>query len=163
MHQYLYINLNSVFLLKPNDLTMKRILGLIAILLISTSSFAQAGAKIELKSDTVDYGTVTKEEDSGIRVFEFKNTGDAPLIIKEVKSTCGCTVPSWPKDPIAPGKTGKIEVKYNMNPGPIRKTITVQSNAVNYPDGVVPLKLKGEVVKKEEATILQKKKAVPNQ
>ena len=133
------------------------------MLVISTTTFAQKGAKLELKSDTVDYGTVTKEDDNGLRVFEFKNTGDAPLIIKEVKSTCGCTVPSWPKDPIAPGKSGKIEVKYNMGLGPIRKTITVQSNASNYPDGVVPLKLKGEVVKKEEVNILEKKKGLPNQ
>lgn len=163
MRQYLYINLNSVFLLKLNLFTMKKFLGLIAMLVISTTSFAQKGAKLELKSDTVDYGTVTKEEDNGLRVFEFKNTGDAPLIIKEVKSTCGCTVPSWPKDPIAPGKSGKIEVKYNMGLGPIRKTITVQSNASNYPDGVVPLKLKGEVVQKEEVNILEKKKSLPNQ
>lgn len=163
MHQYLYINLNSVFLLKLNLFTMKKFLGLIAMLVISTSSFAQKEAKLELKSDTVDYGTVTKEDDNGLRVFEFKNTGDAPLIIKEVKSTCGCTVPSWPKDPIAPGKSGKIEVKYNMGLGPIRKTITVQSNAANYPDGVVPLKLKGEVVKKDEVNILEKKKGLPNQ
>ena len=142
---------------------MNKILCFIALLLISTAALAQSGAKMELKSDTIDYGTVSKEDDNGQRTFEFKNTGDAPLIIKEVKSTCGCTVPSWPKDPIAPGKSGKIEVKYNMNPGPIRKTITVQSNAVNYPDGVVALKIKGEVVKKEQASILQKKKALPNQ
>lgn len=128
---------------------MKKFLGLLAAVFIGTASYAQAGPKIELKSETIDYGTVTKEADNGIRAFEFTNTGDAPLIIKDVKSTCGCTVPSWPKEPIAPGKTGKIEVKYNMNPGPIRKTITVQSNAVNYPDGVVPLKIKGEVVKKQ--------------
>lgn len=133
------------------------------MLVISATTFAQKGAKLELKSDTVDYGTVTKEDDNGLRVFEFKNTGDAPLIIKEVKSTCGCTVPSWPKDPIAPGKSGKIEVKYNMGLGPIRKTITVQSNASNYTDGVVPLKLKGEVVKKEEVNILEKKKSLPSQ
>lgn len=142
---------------------MKKILGLIAAIVISSASYAQSGAKIEFKSDTVDYGTVTKEDDNGIRTFEFTNTGDAPLIIKDVKSTCGCTVPTKPKDPIAPGKTGKIEVKYNMNPGPIRKTITVQSNAVNFPDGTIALKIKGEVVKKEELNVLQKKKGVPNQ
>jgi hypothetical protein len=142
---------------------MKKILGLIAAIVISSASYAQSGAKIEFKSDTVDYGTVTKEDDNGIRTFEFTNTGDAPLIIKDVKSTCGCTVPTKPKDPIAPGKTGKIEVKYNMNPGPIRKTITVQSNAVNFPDGTIALKIKGEVVKKEEVNVLQKKKGVPNQ
>jgi hypothetical protein len=142
---------------------MKRILGLLAIVLFTTASYAQSGAKMELKSDTVDYGTTSKDTDNGLRAFEFTNTGDAPLIIKDVKSSCGCTVPSWPKEPIAPGKSGKIEVKYNMNPGPIRKTITVQSNAVNHPDGVVALKLKGEVIKKEEVNILEKKQGLPNQ
>lgn len=142
---------------------MKRLLGFFAVLLLTTVSYAQSGAKMELKSDTVDYGTTSKETDNGIRFFEFTNTGDAPLIIKDVKSSCGCTVPSWPKEPIAPGKSGKIEVKYNMTPGPIRKTITVQSNAVNHSDGVVALKIKGEVIKKEEVNILDKKKSLPNQ
>ncbi|WP_330444052.1 DUF1573 domain-containing protein [Flavobacterium sp. C4GT6] len=142
---------------------MKKFLGLIAVLLITITANAQSGAKIEFKEDTIDYGTVSKETDDGLRIFEFTNTGDAPLIIKDVKSTCGCTVPTKPKEPIMPGKTGKIEVKYNMHPGPIRKTITVQSNAVNYPDGVVALKIKGNVVKKEEVNILEKKKAIPNQ
>jgi hypothetical protein len=63
-----------------------------------------------------------------------------------VLSTCGCTVPTKPNEPIMPGKTGKIEVKYNMAPGPIRKTITVESNAVNYESGRVALKIKGEVI-----------------
>lgn len=159
----MHFNLKSVFLLNPNTTTMKKILLLITLTLITTISYSQSGAKIELKADTVDYGTTNKNDDDGKRTFEFKNTGDAPLIIKNVKSTCGCTVPSWPKEPIAPGKTGVIEVKYNMSPGPIRKTITVQSNAVNYPDGVVALKLKGEVVKTEEVNILEKKKSLPNQ
>lgn len=127
---------------------MKKILGLVALILIGMSSYAQSGAKIEFKSDTADYGTITKEKDNGVRVFEFKNTGDAPLVIREVKSTSSSIVPSWPKEPIAPGQSGKIEVKYNMNPGPVRKTITVHSNAANFADGVVPLKIKGEVVKK---------------
>ena len=127
---------------------MKKILGLLAVILIGMSSYGQAGAKIEFKSDTADYGTITKGADNGLRVFEFKNTGDAPLVIKEVKSTSSSIVPSWPKEPIAPGQSGKIEVKYAMNPGPIRKTITVHSNATNFADGVVPLKIKGEVVKK---------------
>ncbi|RZJ56505.1 MAG: DUF1573 domain-containing protein [Flavobacterium sp.] len=142
---------------------MKKFLGLLAVIVISTASYAQKGPKIEFKSDTVDYGTVSKDEDNGLRAFEFTNTGDAPLIIQDVKSTCGCTVPTKPKDPIMPGKTGKIEVKYNMAPGPIRKTITVQSNAVNYTDGVVPLKLKGTVVDKEKVNVLEKKKALPSQ
>jgi len=139
---------------------MKRILGLVAVMVISAASYAQSGAKIEFKSETIDYGTVSKEDDNGLRVFEFTNTGDADLVITDVKSTCGCTVPTKPKDPIKPGSTGKIEVKYNMNPGPIRKTITVTSNATNVPDGVVALKIKGDVVKKEEVNILQKKKTL---
>lgn len=127
---------------------MKKLLGLLAVVIISASSFAQSGPKIQFKTDTIDYGTVTKEDDNGLRVFEFTNIGDAPLIITNVQSTCGCTVPSKPKDPIMPGKTGKIEVKYNMNQGPIRKTLTVESNAVNFDGGRVPLKITGNVVAK---------------
>jgi multidrug efflux pump subunit AcrA (membrane-fusion protein) len=55
-------------------------------------------------------------------------------------------VPTKPTDAIMPGKTGKIDIKYNMTPGPIRKTITVESNAVNYEDGRIALKIKGEVI-----------------
>lgn len=127
---------------------MKKIITLIAILFVSSIGFAQSGAKIDFKAkdNTIDYGKVSKGSDNGIRVFEFTNTGDAPLIITNVLSTCGCTVPTKPAEPIMPGKTGKIEVKYNMTPGPIRKTITVESNAVNYEDGRVALKIKGEVI-----------------
>nr|WP_315165073.1 DUF1573 domain-containing protein [uncultured Flavobacterium sp.] len=127
---------------------MKKIITLIAFALISSIGFAQSGPKIEFlaKDNTIDYGKVSKSNDNGIRIFEFKNTGDAPLIITEVLSTCGCTVPTKPNEPIMPGKTGKIEVKYNMAPGPIRKTITVESNAVNYESGRVALKIKGEVI-----------------
>ncbi len=128
----------------------------------NAAAFAQ-GAKIEFKdaNNTIDYGTVVKGTDSGLRTFEFTNTGDAPLIITNVQSTCGCTVPSKPTEPIMPGKTGKIDVKYNMAPGPIRKTITVESNATNYEGGRIPLKIKGEVVVKEEANLLEKPKSTP--
>jgi len=120
---------------------------------------AQNGPKIEFPNGAVlDYGTVSKGEDSGIRQIEVKNTGNQPLIITNVQSTCGCTIPTKPKAPIMPGKSDVIEVKYNMNPGPIRKTITVESNAVNYPEGRVPLKIKGEVVVKQEVNLLEKKK-----
>ncbi len=127
---------------------MKNIVTLIAIVLMGSFGFAQNGPKIEFKAkdNTIDYGTVTKKKDNGIRTFEFTNTGDAPLIITNVLSTCGCTVPSKPAEPIMPGKTGKIDIKYNMQAGPIRKTITVESNAVNYEGGRVALKIKGEVI-----------------
>lgn len=142
---------------------MKKFLGLLAFVILSTGAYAQKGPKIELKSETIDYGTVNKVDDNGVRVFEFTNTGDAPLIIKDVKSTSGSTVPIKPKEAILPGKTGKIEVKYNMATGPIRKTITVETNAVNYEGGIVPLKIKGTVVEKGQVNALEKKKGIPNQ
>ena len=136
---------------------------LITVILMNALVFAQVGPKIEFKDkdNTIDYGKVTKEEDSGVRTFEFTNTGDAPLTIINVQSTCGCTVPSKPTEPIAPGKTGKIDVKYNMNPGPIRKTITVESNAVNVEEGRVVLKIKGEVIVKPVENLLEKKTKSP--
>ncbi|MBQ0787283.1 MAG: DUF1573 domain-containing protein, partial [Oceanihabitans sp.] len=79
---------------------MKQILTILFIGIFSFSMTAQA--KIEFKTTTVDYGTIEKGAD-GIRTFEFTNTGDAPLIISKVSSSCGCTVPSSPKEPIMPG------------------------------------------------------------
>ena len=126
---------------------MQKIIALLLFTLFSNISFSQS-AKIEFsaKDNTIDYGKVSKATDSGVRVFEFTNTGDAPLIITNVLSTCGCLIPSKPDAPILPGKKGKIEVKYNMATGPIRKTITVESNAANYEGGRIALKIKGEVV-----------------
>lgn len=139
---------------------MRKLLLLLAIAGFSSLSFGQAKIEFMAKDNTIDYGTVSKGSDNGIRTFEFKNTGNEPLIIKNVQSTCGCTVPSKPTEPIMPGKMGKIDVKYNMNPGPIRKTITVESNAVNYEGGKIPLKIKGEVVVKQEVNPLEKTKSI---
>lgn len=141
---------------------MKKVYLLLAVVLIHVSAFAQ-GAKIEFKDidNTIDYGRIEKDTDNGIRAFEFTNTGNAPLIITNVQSTCGCTIPTKPKEPIMPGKTGKIEVKYNMGLGPIRKTITVESNATNYEGGRIALKIKGEVYETEKVNLLEKKKVLP--
>ncbi len=118
------------------------------LILLCGIGFAQNSAKIEFKAEnnTIDYGTVFKDKDSGVRIFEFSNTGNAPLIIYSVQSTSNCSVIAKPNEPILPGKSSKIEVKYNMIEGPIRKTFTVESNAGNYMDGRIPLKIKGEVV-----------------
>lgn len=142
---------------------MKKILYLLAVVVFGISAHAQSGAKIEFKDkdNTIDYGTVNNT-DNGVRTFVFTNTGDAPLIITNVISTCGCTVPSKPEEPIMPGKTGKIDVKYNMAPGPIRKSMTVESNAINYEGGKVPIKIKGTVVVPEEVNVLAKKKTLMN-
>jgi len=139
---------------------MRKLLLLVAFVGFSSVGFGQAKIEFMAKDNTIDYGTVSKDSDSGMRTFEFKNTGNQPLIITNVQSTCGCTVPSKPTEPIMPGKMGKIDVKYNMNPGPIRKTITVESNAVNYEGGKVPLKIKGEVIVKKEVNPLEKTKSI---
>jgi len=140
---------------------MKKIFLVLLVSIFSSSVFGQ-GAKIEFKDadNTIDYGRVEKNSDDGVRSFEFTNTGDAPLIITNAQSTCGCTVPSYPKEPIMPGKSGKIQVKYNMGVGPIRKTITIESNASNYEGGRIPLKIKGEVYVKEAVNVLEKKKSL---
>ena len=122
---------------------MKKILVLLTILLSFQGFSQEKQAQIEFKQKEIDYGNIDKNSD-GTRVFEFTNTGDAPLIINRVKSSCGCTVPSKPNKPIMPGQTEKIVVKYNTHRvGPFRKTITVYSNAKN---NVIILKIKGKVV-----------------
>ena len=131
---------------------MKQLITILFIGLISFSINAQA--KIEFKSDTIDYGTIDKGAD-GVRIFEFTNTGNEPLIISKVSSSCGCTIPKKPKDPILPGKTGEIEVKYDTNRvNPIRKTITVISNAET---PTVALKIKGLVVDPSKVNVMEKK------
>lgn len=135
---------------------MKKLITLLFIGLISLCLNAQdKGAKIEFKETTIDYGTIEKGA-NGVRVFEFTNTGDAPLIVSKVSSSCGCTIPKKPDGPILPGKDGKIEVKYDTNRvNPIRKTITVISNAVDSP--TVALKIKGLVVESGKTSPLENK------
>ncbi len=122
---------------------MKKIVLVLFVGLMGLTLTAQdKAAKIEFKTETVDYGEIDKGA-NGVRVFEFTNTGQVPLIISKVSSSCGCTIPKKPEDPILPGKTGEIQVKYDTNRvGPIRKAITVISNA-DTPTKV--LKIKGEV------------------
>lgn len=122
---------------------MKKTVLMLFVGLVSLGIYAQdATAKIEFKSETIDYGEIDRGSD-GVRVFEFTNTGTAPLVISAVRSSCGCTIPKKPEEPIMPGETGKIEVKYDTNRvGPIRKAITVTSNA-DVPTKV--LKIKGTV------------------
>jgi len=122
---------------------MKKIAVFLFIGLLSWGVSAQEKvAKIEFKSETVDYGEIDKGSD-GVRVFEFTNTGNAPLVISKVSSSCGCTIPKKPEAPIMPGETGEIQVKYDTNRvGPIRKAVTVISNA-DTPTKI--LKIKGTV------------------
>jgi hypothetical protein len=75
-----------------------------------------------------DYGTIEYNGEP-LRVVKFKNTGTEPLIIKNARGSCGCTVPNWPKEPILPGETGQIEIRYATNRvGAIDKRVTVTTN-----------------------------------
>lgn len=120
---------------------MKKI---VVLLFVGLMGYAvQAQPKMTFEEETIDYGTVKKGSD-GLRVFKFTNTGNAPLLIEDVKSTCGCTIPKKPEGPVAPGESSTIEVKYNTNTlGPIRRTISVYSNA---DEPIKSLKIRGTVV-----------------
>lgn len=133
----------ATFEVHPNLFTMRKIVLLFFVGLLSYGVSAQEKmAKIEFKTETLDYGDIAKGSD-GVRVFEFTNTGTAPLVISKVSSSCGCTIPKKPEAPIMPGDSGEIQVKYDTNRvGPIRKAITVISNA-DTPTKI--LKIKGTV------------------
>ena len=140
---------------------MKNLIAVLFISLFSLGALAQEKiAKIEFKETTIDYGTIEKGAD-GVRVFEFTNTGNAPLIISKVNSSCGCTVPKKPNGPIMPGETGEIQVKYDTKRvSPIRKTVTVLSNAET---PTVALKIKGLVVDSSTKNVLAKEKSILEQ
>ena len=129
---------------------MKKLILLLIAGMISLSITAQEKkAAVLFEGDVVDYGEVAYGAD-GVRKFKFKNVGDDVLIIARVYSTCGCTIPKKPKDPIKPGESGEIEVKYDTKRvGPIRKTITVYSNASEVP---YTLKIKGKVLPEVKTT-----------
>lgn len=106
---------------------------------------------IFFESFVYDYGTLMAGAD-GECEFVFKNKGKEPLILTNVVSSCGCTVPEWPREPIMPGKTGVIKVSYNTSRvGEINKTITVLSNATT---ASVRLQIKGNVVNADKAVPL---------
>ena len=101
-------------------------------------------------SEEIDYGKIPQHAD-GVRIFKFTNTGDAPIVITNAKGSCGCTVPTYPKNVILPGETGEINVKYATDRiGAFTKTVTLTSNA-SEPSKV--LRIKGEVLNPEKKEI----------
>ena len=128
---------------------MKNLTTFLLPLLIFVAFTAQGqttsnAAEISFEEKVFDYGTITKGAD-GNHTFTFTNTGNSPLIIESVKSSCGCTVPKKPEAPIAPGASGSIQVRYDTKRlGVFRKTITVTTNAGT--NSVVALKIKGTVI-----------------
>ena len=133
---------------------MKKVLVTLGIAMVmAVSAFAQNATPqpasnpnapvITFEKTTHDYGTVTKGGD-GTCEFKFKNTGIEPLILSNVSSSCGCTVPEWPREPILRGKSASIKVKYDTNRnGPINKTVTVMSNGTA---ASIQLRIIGNVV-----------------
>lgn len=131
---------------------MKRTVNLFLIaLVIAATSITNAQefamlkkvAIINFEVATLDYGTI-EQGTNGTRIFKFVNEGNAPLVISEVKTSCGCTVPTFPKTAILPGQESELEVNYNTKKlGSFSKTITVISNAKEIRK---TLKIKGTVV-----------------
>jgi hypothetical protein len=152
---------------------MKKLLFLSILTILSTAIFAQVEEKPAKKSkskkqeivveDTLpkvpmiqfsktvhDYGNIYKG-DNGVCTFEFKNTGKADLLLTNASSSCGCTVPSWPKEPIAPGQTSSIQVSYNTNNvGTINKQVYVTTNTE---EGRITLSIKGTVSEKPKEIV----------
>lgn len=105
------------------------------------------GQELWFEETLHDYGEILEESD-GSWTFTFKNTGKASIVINRVRSTCGCTVPAWPREPIEPESSGEITVKYNTSTtGTFLKSLYVYSTASNSP---VKLQIKGKVVALEE-------------
>ena len=158
---------------------MKKLLLFTFLVILSTAIFAQEDAKTAKKTsgkkkeivveDTLpkvpqikftslvhDYGTIYKNGD-GVCYFEFTNTGKADLQLSNVSSSCGCTVPEWPKEPVTPGKTAKIKVSYNTSRvGGINKNVYVDSNAGER----ITLTIKGNVIE-QPAEVVPESKSSP--
>ncbi|MBC6992567.1 DUF1573 domain-containing protein [Neolewinella lacunae] len=101
-----------------------------------------SGAKMEFESLEVDYGTIEQDSDP-YRVFKFTNTGTEPALITNARGSCGCTVPSYSKAPIAPGESSEIKVRYDTHRvGQFQKRVTLTTNASAEP---IILTIKGVV------------------
>ena len=129
---------------------MKRLLPFIICVAFSSSN-VYAAAQIKFETLVCNYG-ILQQNDDGNRTFKFYNVGSEPLIIVNVNSSCGCLVPTWPKNPIMPGESGIIKAHYSTDRiGAFEKTLTVFSNSEN--DKTIVLKIKGIVY--EHLTTLQ--------
>ncbi len=133
---------------------MKNFMAVVLFGLLTANLFAQdapAGDEkpvMTFENETIDYGTIIQDSD-GAREFKFTNTGSIPLVINNCQGTCGCTVPNCPKEPIQPGETATIGVKYATNRlGQFNKGIKIYSNATPA-DQPLMIHIKGNVLPKE--------------
>lgn len=118
---------------------------------LSAAVFAQQNAGIAAKEKNHDFGVIKEEKGKVEHVFIIENTGNAPLVIDRITSSCGCTLPEWSKEPVSPGKTKEVRVWYDPygRPGAFYKTISVYSNAE--PRRFV-LSIRGEVLRKQNTS-----------
>ena len=128
---------------------MKKVLAIYIvgfILSIITLSAQQRGAAISFKEDKFDFGKIKEADGPVSHVFEFTNTGNAPLLLQNVQPTCGCTTPEWSKEPVKPGAKGTIKATFNPagRPGSFDKPINITTNA-----GSTSIKFSGTVIPKE--------------
>ncbi|MCQ2342562.1 MAG: DUF1573 domain-containing protein [Paludibacteraceae bacterium] len=125
---------------------MKKIFSIVAGLLATAAMMAQEPV-ITFEKTSHDFGRIQESDGRVSTVFNFKNEGMAPLVLSNVRASCGCTTPKWTREPVEPGQTGAITVTYNPNgrPGKFSKTITVTSNAK---EQTLRLYIKGEVIPK---------------
>ncbi len=120
----------------------------IALFVFVGSSFAQKGV-MKFVTETHDFGKIVQGTPV-THVFTFRNVGTDPIIINDASASCGCTKPSWSKEPVMPGKTGSVSATFNAGVvAPFNKSVTVTSNAES---PSVTLYLKGEVVATKEQT-----------
>jgi hypothetical protein len=124
----------------------KAILFLAAVGLLSSASIAQTGAAVQsgpvisIDKEVHDYGDIEKGGDPYCE-FVITNKGNEPLILTNAKGSCGCTVPEWSKEPVLPGESTVMKVKYDTKRvGPINKSVTITSNATNEPTKVIRIK-----------------------
>jgi hypothetical protein len=140
---------------------MKKVIYLLGIMFLmvgaakAQDSKAAIGPEIEFEKLVHDYGDVPFNG-NGECEFRFTNTGNEPLLIQKPKSSCGCTIPSWPNEPILPGESDVIKVTYKTNRvGNINKTVTVTSNALK--NSTVVLRIKGRVLEQASEAMPEKK------
>ncbi len=140
---------------------MKKVIYLLGIMLLMVGAAkaqdkkASIGPEIEFEKLVHDYGDVPFNG-NGECEFRFTNTGNEPLLIQKPKSSCGCTIPSWPNEPILPGESDVIKVTYRTNrAGNINKTVTVTSNALE--NSTVVLRIKGRVLEQATEAMPEKK------
>ncbi len=128
-----------------NLMNMKNIFFMALAVLFSTTALAQPeeGPEIEFEKKVHDFGNLEQNGDASCE-FKFTNKGTEPLIISNARGSCGCTVPQWPRKPIAPGESETIKVKYDSKRlGPINKSVTITSNAKE--NTTVVLRIKGKI------------------